>query len=306
MKETIVIAKAVGRNATNRSQDVTKVQNRLNKWIAFGRLPGLDLLSIDGLCGPKTKRAIGAFQVRYLAMKTPDKRIDVNGETLRFLCMDYSQGNKPVGDPVKYDDYMKTPVDTSDDTPYWEKRGMFWWGVGVKGSASGTGISIGEHDIKGADLTMAAMYNLKNEDNRFKIAASTRRVVNFGGGYSGSMVLCFATGMYHPEDFNKIQSGGVDFNLAIGAKWLSLARWAAKLHRLEKIVTAVQVAKYADGSTVSELTTLIKGAIAGFGINEEETQPGFVAIDLPFLGVGMEASVYYGITSYNVISTKLT
>ena len=40
MKETIVIAKAVGRNATNRSQDVTKVQNRLNKWIAFGASQG--------------------------------------------------------------------------------------------------------------------------------------------------------------------------------------------------------------------------------------------------------------------------
>ena len=307
MKESIKIEKSVGKYGVNRSADVTRVQQRLNKWIAAGKLPGVAVLAVDGQCGPKTKQAIGAFQLRYVGMNKPDSRIDPNGETLRILCLDYSQGSAPVGDPVRYDDWMKTPTDTTDDAPYWTKRGMFWYGIGLKGSAGmGNGPAIDPNGSQGADVTLAAMYNLKNEDNRFQIAAATRRVVQFGGGYSGSLVLCFATGMYHPKDFDSIQSGGVDFNFAVGAKWLSLARWVVRIPKIGKMASAVQMAKYATGDVVSEVTTAVKGAIGGFGIKEDETQPSFVAIDIPFAGAGLEASVYYGITSYKVLGTSLT
>lgn len=307
MKEALKLVKSVGRYGVNRSADVTLVQQRLNKWIAAGKLPKVPTLVVDGQCGPKTKQAVGAFQLRYVGMNKPDSRIDVNGETLRVLGLDYSQGSAPVGDPVRYDDWVKTPTDTSDDAPYWTKRGMFWYGIGLKGSAGmGNGPVLDPNGSAGADVTLAAMYNLKNEDNRFQIATSTRRVMQFGGGYSGSFVLCFATGMYHPKDFDSIQSGGVDFNFAVGAKWLSLARWAVRIPKMGKMISAVQAAKYASGDVVSEVTTAVKGAIAGFGIKEEDTQPSFVAIDIPFAGGGLEASVYYGITSYKVLGTTLS
>ena len=220
MKVTISITKSVGKYGINRSKDVTVIQNRLNQWIAAGKLPGLAALTPDGKCGPKSKQAIGAFQLRFVAgLSKPDCRVDPGGQTVAHLGLDFSEVSKQVGDPV-YDGWIKTPVDGSENPPYWQTRGMFWYGVGAKaGGGAGTG----------SDLTMAALYNLKNDDNRFKISATTHRYLNAGGGFSGSAVLCFATGIYHPNDFNSIQSSGVDWNLAIGVKWLSFARWAAAL-----------------------------------------------------------------------------
>jgi hypothetical protein len=302
MKEAISITKSVGKYGVNRSKDVTVIQTRMNKWIAAGKLPGVAALATDGQSGPKTKQAIGAFQLRYVqGINKPDCRVDPGGKTITHLALDFGEVSKQVGDPV-YDGWMKTPTDTGDGVPYWEKRGMFWYGVGVKAGAGTSGASI---EGTGMDLTMAAMYNLKNEDNRFKIAATTKRYATAGGGYSGSAVLCFATGIYHPADFNSIQSSGVDWNFAVGAKWLSFARWAAKLPKMSKVISAVNAAKYANGDAVSELATFIKGGMAGFGLSEDDTMPSFVSIDLPLVGAGLEASVYYGVTSYRVLSIDL-
>ena len=305
MKENITIAKSVGRKGTNRADDVRAIQARLNKWIAFGRLPGLAALAVDGQCGAKSKLAIGAFQLRYVpGIKTPDSRVDPGGETLRFLCMDYSQGSAPAGDPVRYDDYLKQ-LGQDEDLPFWEKRGMFWCGVGVKASAGSYGLGLNEGEGAGHDLSLAVMYNLKDPTNRFMMHAHTRRVVNVGAGASGGLVLCFATGIYHPSDFDKIQSGGFDFNLALLGKWTSFARWASRLKNLDKIVSAAKVSKYANGSTVSDVVSAIKGTMAGFDVKEDDPMPGFISIDLP-AGGGMEASLYYGVTSYKTFSVQLT
>jgi peptidoglycan hydrolase-like protein with peptidoglycan-binding domain len=302
VKQPISIVKSVGKHGVNRSKDVTVLQTRLNQWIAAGKLPGLAVLVVDGKCGPKTKQAIGAFQLRYVAgLSKPDCRADPGGKTVTHLGLDFGEVSKRVGDPV-YDGWLETPTDTSDDTPYWKKRGMFWYGVGAKAGAGSSGASV---DGTGVDLTMAAMYNLKNEDNRFQIAATTQRYITAGGGFAGSVVLCFATGIYHPHDFNSIKNSGVDWNFAVGAKWLSFARWAMALPKMSKLISAVTAAKYANGDTVSELATLIKGGIAGFDLSEDDTRPSFVAIDLPFAGAGLEASLYYGVTSYRVLSSHL-
>lgn len=73
---------AVGKNAPNHSEDVMTVQARLNHWIYRGLLPNIDFLAVDGKCGEKTKRAIGAFQFLYLGRKNPDCRVDPGGPTL--------------------------------------------------------------------------------------------------------------------------------------------------------------------------------------------------------------------------------
>jgi hypothetical protein len=39
MKAIIAITKSVGKNAVNVSKDVAVIQNRLNQWIAAGKLP---------------------------------------------------------------------------------------------------------------------------------------------------------------------------------------------------------------------------------------------------------------------------
>lgn len=296
MKATIIIGKSVGKNGVNRSKDVIIIQTRLNQWIAAGKLPGLVALAVDGKSGFLTRQAIGQFQVRYMTgIVNPDLRVDPGGKTATHLGLDYSQSNKPVGDPVNKVP-MPTPDNNDDAPPIWQTRGRFWYGIGAKGSAG-----VGD----GMDLTMAAMYNLKNDDNRFMIQVSTDRYFQLGAGVSGSFVLCFVTGIYDPKELSKIRDHSVDWNLSIGPKWLNFARWAAKLPKLEKLVSAITIGKYANGETVSELGTLLKSGMGAFGLNEDETYPSFVALDIPFAGGGLEASVYYGVTSYHILSTNL-
>jgi hypothetical protein len=254
-------------------------------------------LTADGKCGAKSKAAIGAFQLRYVpGISTPDCRVDPGGKTTTYLGMDYSAGVKVEGDPVNYDKWPKTPTNVDEEPPFWDKRGMFWFGAGAK-IGGGAGV--------GGDLGGAILFNLKNHDNYFGLGVSTRRYLNVGGGVSGGAQLCFATGIYDPSSLNKIKSSGGDWAFAVGAKWLSFAGWAASLPKLGKLVSAMSLGKYANGDTASELGTLIKAGLSGFDLREDDTNPTFVAIDIPFLGAGTEVSISYGVTSYRVLYKNL-
>lgn len=83
---SIGITKAVGINGANERTDVIFVQNALNAHSNFHKAT-LPKLSIDGRCGPKTIEAIRIFQKDYVGIKNPDRRIDPNGKTLRYLTM---------------------------------------------------------------------------------------------------------------------------------------------------------------------------------------------------------------------------
>jgi len=296
MKQTITITKSVGKKAINRSPDVTIIQTRLNQWITGGKLPGVATLGTDGQCGAKTKQAIGAFQVRYLGTAKPDCRVDPGGQTATILGMDYSQSNKPVGDPVVYNGWVSTPTDNSDNVPYWEKRGMCWFGAGAKGGG-GAGV--------GLDVASAVMFNTKDKANWFAIAAGTERKLNIGAGASGGLVVCFATGMYHPNEFNRIELAEWDWAFSVGAKWLSFAGWVAKAPKIHKLVSAMTIAKYSNGDTITELAYILKNGMALFGVKEDDPRPGFITIDLPMAGGGTEAAIYYGITRFQILSCTL-
>lgn len=301
MKETVSIVKSVGRYGANRAADVTTIQKRLNRWIAFGRLPGLDLLAVDGKCGSKTKTAIGAFQLRYvMGVTQPDCRCDPGGASVTHLGLDFSEGPKQTpGDPV-YDGWLHTQIDHSDSAPYWEKRNSVWFGVGLKGSA---GTPLG-----GTDLSIATLYNDFDANNSFQVAVTTERRANLGAGYSGGLVLCVATGIYHPNDLHHITSEGWDFNLALGAKWKSLAKAVTHIPNLGKLASVLKVANYADASTVSQVVTSLKAYAALEGFEWGKTlggpMPSFTAIDTP-LGGGTEISLFYGVSSYTVLHKHL-
>ncbi len=70
------ISQSVGASGRNRREDVSTVQTLLTR-------QGMSLGRIDGLCGPRTVRAIMDFQARFLSR--PDGRVDPNGTTWRHL-----------------------------------------------------------------------------------------------------------------------------------------------------------------------------------------------------------------------------
>lgn len=74
---SLQIVASVGAAGQNRRPDVETVQRLLAQ---HGMNPG----PMDGLCGPRTVRAILNFQARFLAR--PDGRVDPNGTTWRHLA----------------------------------------------------------------------------------------------------------------------------------------------------------------------------------------------------------------------------
>lgn len=76
---------SVGKNGKNNPDDVSTIQMRLVKWCLFHSLLGSEQVEVDGSCGPKTRRAIGAFQYRFMGNKNPDCRVDPNGATFQAL-----------------------------------------------------------------------------------------------------------------------------------------------------------------------------------------------------------------------------
>ena len=71
------ISASVGEGGENREEDVKTVQTLLAE-------NGVDPGVIDGDCGPKTIKAIRAFQARFLT--EPDGRVDLDGRTWRELA----------------------------------------------------------------------------------------------------------------------------------------------------------------------------------------------------------------------------
>lgn len=295
-----LIAASVGKNGKNRYNDVLEVQIRINKWILAGRLPELNFLAMDGSCGKKTKQAIGAFQCRYVDIPSIDSRIDPGGKTLQHLMLSpFTPPPLRVTETVYVDWLRGTGMQVDDDVPYWQKRGMFWFGVGVKGGGNSS-------PVNGQEVILAAMYNLESPaTNRFILNTSTKRVVSGGGGFSAGAVVVFITGIYHPTDLNKIQSAGMDWSLAIGGKWGAFAKWASKAPELASLVSAAKLSKFANTSTVTKVASAYKSGAASQGLFVDDPMPSMLCMDIPIGGVGVEAAIYYGITSYHASNIQL-
>lgn len=77
------ISSSVGAGGVNKSGDVKFVQELLS--VLASEDMRLDILTVDGDCGKKTKEAIGKYQLHVVKLKTPDQRIDPNGRSEKTL-----------------------------------------------------------------------------------------------------------------------------------------------------------------------------------------------------------------------------
>jgi hypothetical protein len=77
---SLTISAPVGEKGKNHPEDVLKVQDTLNAIppTAGGQAV---LLSVDGVAGPKTRKAIQEFQLAHFGWKIADGRVDPDGKT---------------------------------------------------------------------------------------------------------------------------------------------------------------------------------------------------------------------------------
>ena len=162
---------------------------------------------------------------------------------------------------------------------------------------------------EGLDLSLVCFYNEKDPANRFQAAVHTSRQQGIGAGGGASVVICLLTGIYHPSDMASISEKGWDFNVSLVGKWGSVAKTVAKLPKLAYIVQASKIGKYVDPGDASQIITGFKAASAlqglqwGTGINPNNA--AFLSIDTP-VGVGLELSIFYGISQFAVLHQDLT
>jgi hypothetical protein len=101
----VEIQASVGLNGTNNASDVETIQDALNRVPETQGGPS-GPLQVDGICGPKTRKAIQHFQLRHFGWKGADSRIDPDKQTIAKLNEVLEQPSGPGG-----------PSAVSPDTP---------------------------------------------------------------------------------------------------------------------------------------------------------------------------------------------
>lgn len=86
------IYKSVGKAGANEWRDVKLIQLYINSYDLGKHQP--PELTTDGKIGTKTLKAIESFQKHAVGMAYPDKRIDPNGKTFRYLTMFHSKASQ--------------------------------------------------------------------------------------------------------------------------------------------------------------------------------------------------------------------
>ena len=78
------IDSSVGLNGVNREEDTCVIQRALNKVPADQGGP-VKLLKQDGICGPKTNKAIQTFQLKHFGWSGADGKVDPERQTIAKL-----------------------------------------------------------------------------------------------------------------------------------------------------------------------------------------------------------------------------
>lgn len=92
--EDIKIVKSVGQGGSNQAQDVFNIQYGLDQVAPIDGGPNPQL-KIDGLCGPKTIKAIRDFQMKHFGWQGADGRIDPDKQTIKMLNLKRNRNTMP-------------------------------------------------------------------------------------------------------------------------------------------------------------------------------------------------------------------
>jgi len=114
------ITASVGFGGKNTIPDTRLVQAMINPHAAG---LGIDLLEVDGICGPLTRGGIKRYQQVFLKIASPDSRVDPGGKTFQHMANNPAPAGVVVGAmrlPVtlKAGDFLQVPVvmDPADGT----------------------------------------------------------------------------------------------------------------------------------------------------------------------------------------------
>ena len=117
--------------------------------------------------------------------------------------------------------------------------------------------------------------------------------------------------MSSPAQLNGQQEGDWDFNLALGPNWGKMAKSPAKTTRLGPLIQALarigaktpfalKRALKANPEKYGELVDSCRSFNESLGLGAE-SEPKVLIFDVPIGGGGIEASGYFGVSSFNAV-----
>ncbi len=183
-----------------------------------------------------------------------------------------------------------------------EPRLDMWFGIGGK---AGTMFV-----VAGIETLEGLIVSVDSPHRWIALHASINRLGG-GWGVTGGACLIVVTGVSQPSQLNKHQEGDWDFNVALGGKWDKVARAAQASNKFTPIIEAMA---RLGAKTPSGLKRLLKAEpdryvdlIKALRMVKENlgagasSEPKVYLIDVPWLGGGVEVSVFFGVANYEAV-----
>ena len=182
-----------------------------------------------------------------------------------------------------------------------ELRLNLWFGLGGK---AGTMVA-----VTGIETMEGLVVGIDQPHRWMALQASTNRL-GLGWGASGGVCLIVVTGVRQPSQLNGFQTGGKDFTLALGENWDKIAKAGGSAKKFAPLISAI--AKIG-AKTPRALKNVLKAEPDRYGdlvksmmqfresLGAAADEQNVYLVDIPWLGGGAEASVFFGVANYTAL-----
>ena len=193
-----------------------------------------------------------------------------------------------------------------DQFPKKDESTNAWLGIVGKGGAMVA--------VVGIETAAGWAVSLDGISKGMAITVSTTRL-GVGWGASGGATFVFITGVKQPSQLNGFQTGGGDFNIALGGnygKWVKSAMASKRIAPLVEALTkigaktpaALKMALKTKPESYADLVKAGKAVMDYAGLSPNG-QPDVIAFDVPFASGGAEVSVFHGVSTYYAVFESL-
>ncbi|HMA73085.1 MAG TPA: hypothetical protein VKP67_16625 [Xanthobacteraceae bacterium] len=235
----------------------------------------------------------------YLHHKVGCRHVTRDGKN--YMFSDFDRLNKDAATPgIIYLPRVWATLPTIT-SPADELRLDIWVGLGGK---AGTMFV-----VAGIETMEGLVVGIDQPHTWMALQASISRL-GVGWGVSGGACLIVVTGVKKPSQLNGFQTGGGDFTLALGENWDKIAKAGGAAKKFAPIIEAIKrigaktpkalkAALKADPDRYGDLVKAVGQFREALGAGAEEQN--VYLVDVPWLGGGAEASLYYGVATYTAL-----
>lgn len=266
--------------------------------------PGVrDRMSASDLCFYNFKTREPREINWYLHHKVGCRRVTHDG--LNYMFSTFDRQNKEASQPGIIH-LPKVPTSLPVTELAKEKATNAWLGMVGKGGAMVA--------VVGIETAAGWAFSLDALSNGMALTVSTTRL-GVGWGASGGCTFVLITGVRNPGQLNGFQSGGADFNVALGGNY---GKWVKSATASKKLAPLVEALTKLGAKTPAALKAILKSkpesygdlykaakAVLDFMALTPDGPVNVLAFDVPFVSGGAEVSLFHGISTYYAVYDNL-